>query len=98
MSNRSVTVAGVIVALTDDAYSYNDTLYTLEVTNEEDGENDADVSGLETTASDQEVSVYLEAAAAMVAEQVGPDKAVRRVAAHAASAGMKAVIEFRLGT
>lgn len=97
--NHSVTVAGMLVTLTGDGtYDYNDQVYAIELTNVAESENDADVSGLEVTASALEIKTFLDAAAATVQDLVGPDKSVKNVSSLAARAGMQAVAALREGT
>lgn len=82
------------VALTQDTFEYNDTYFTLEVTELADGEgveNEAFVSGLTVAADVGERATYLTAALACAKLKAGPELNIRNVAAHAAQAGLSAV-------
>ncbi len=94
--SRSVRDGALAVSLSDDAYSYNDEQFTLELAHMEGDEcveTDADASGLPISASQAEIDAYLEAALRCAKEKVGSEIAVRNVSGHAASAGVKAVAE-----
>ena len=96
--SRSVRDGALEVSLTDDAYSYNDEQFTLELAHMEGDEcveNDADASGLPISASQADIDAYLEAALRCAKEKVGAEIAVRNVSGYAASAGVKAVAEAK---
>lgn len=86
------------VALTKDAFAYNDRLFTLEVSEMQGDEyqgNDIGISGLEVTATAQEISVYLGAALGMALKRAGVELNVHGTAVPAAAAGMQAVQALR---
>ncbi len=93
---RAIREGALELSLSDDAYSYNDTHFTLEVSHfdgDEWVETDADVSGLAVIASQAEIEAYLLAAFRCAKERAGDAMVVRNVAGFAAAAGMKAVAE-----
>jgi hypothetical protein len=97
---RAIREGALELSLSDDAYSYNDTQFTLEVSHfdgDELVETDADVSGLAVTASQAEIEAYLLAAFRCAKERAGDAMVVRNVAGFAAAAGMKAVAEQSAG-
>jgi hypothetical protein len=98
--NRELREGNLLVSLTRDAHDYNDQFFTLEITemNGDEGvENDAEVSGLSVGADQTEIDAYLTEAMACAKSRVGIDLNVRKVAWHAARAGMSAVEAMTLG-
>jgi len=95
--SREIKEGRLTVALTDDAYSYNDVLFTLEATYSgavfsDECENDGDVSGLTINASEEQIATYLQAAFDSVQEQMKNNgNSVRNTTMRAAEAGMKSV-------
>lgn len=103
----SRNINGIYLELTNDAYNYNDQYYTLEIFNPENEECDADISGLDISATFEEVQAYLNGAEAYLTAQIeaqriaseNPDEFledaaninIRRLSHGAALAGLDAV-------